>query len=266
MSYLYNIATFILVTFFCTTLVIYLVQRRLIYIPDTTYLKPAQVGLANIKEITLKTPDNQSLVSWYVKARKGQPTLLYFHGNAGNILNRKERIALYQSHGFGVFILGYRGYGASSGKPTEQHLITDGGIAYEWLIEQGVRAKEVILYGESLGTGVAVQLASQKQVKAVILETPYASLVEIGARQYPFLPVNLLMKDRYESIKFITKINAPLLILHGQRDNLIPVQSAQKLFEAATNPKEMKLYQYGTHTDLYGHGAWQDILSYLEKP
>lgn len=265
MSTLYNIAIFILVVFTVLTVVLYIFQRNLIYYPDKTYAKPTDVGLSNVEEVNLTTPDNAKLINWYAKAKPGNPTLLYFHGNAGNLANRKDRIALYQSHGLGIMMASYRGYSGGKGNPTEKDIIQDGLQVYDWLVSSGVSPENIILYGESLGTGVAVQVASQRKTKAVILETPYASLAEIGANHYPYLPVHLLMTDRFESITFIKNINAPLLILHGWQDRTIPLQSAKKLFEAANQPKQMETYQNGQHNDLYTHGAWQDILKFLEN-
>ena len=148
------------------------------------------------------------------------PTILYFHGNAGEIGDRPLRFNYYHSRGFGVAYLSYRGYGGSSGSPSEAGLITDATAAYDWLIAKGVEPSRIAVLGESLGSGVAVQLAAKREVGAVALEAPYTSTVDVAANIYWWLPVHALMKDQFKSMDFISAVVAPLLIIHGDQDDL----------------------------------------------
>ena len=176
----------------------YFGQRRLIYYPDTVHSLPSEAGLAGVEERVLKTPDGARVVAWYGKAKPGQPTILYFHGNAGSLANRAPRIERFMGEGWGVYMMTYRGYGGGTGKPTEAHNVADARLAYGALVHEGVEPSSIILYGESLGTGIAVRLAAERQVAGVVLDAPYTSLVDVAAGVYPFLPVRLALADRYE--------------------------------------------------------------------
>jgi fermentation-respiration switch protein FrsA (DUF1100 family) len=245
----------------------YLGQRRLIYYPDRAYANPAQAGLAGVEERILKTPDGARVVAWYGKARPGQPTILYFHGNAGSLANRAPRIERFMAQGWGVYMMTYRGYGGGTGNPTEAHNVADARLAYGALVHEGVEPSSIILYGESLGTGVAVRLATERPVAGVVLDAPYTSLVDVAVGVYPFLPVRLALADRYESKKYIKQVRAPLLILHGERDNVIPVAMGREMFGQANQPKRLAIFPNGGHSDLYldGNGALEAMRSWVAE-
>ena len=150
-------------------LALYVFQRRLLYFPDPTHYTPQQAGLAGVEEIGLATADGERLVAWYKPAPASAPTLLYFHGNGGGLYLRRKRIEALAGAGYGVFILGYRGYSGSTGRPTEKALVADGLLAYDYLKAQGVAPSRIVLYGESLGTGIATQVASQRQTAALLI-------------------------------------------------------------------------------------------------
>ena len=178
--------------------VMYFAQRRFIYFPDPTRTIPRAAGLANVVERIIATPDGEKIVAWYGKAAVGQPTLLYFHGNGGALELRAGRIARYLDRGRGIFMMSYRGYSGSTGSPSEAKNIADAKLAYEALVADGVSPDDIILYGELLGTGVAIEVAAEKKVAGVILDSPFTSIVERAAQLYPWLPVRLLLQDRYE--------------------------------------------------------------------
>jgi uncharacterized protein len=246
---------------------VYFGQRRLIYYPDRVRTDPVEAGLAGVEERILKTPDGARVVAWYGKAQPGQPTILYFHGNAGSLANRAPRIERFMGEGWGVYMMTYRGYGGGSGKPTEAHNVADARLAYGALVHEGVEPSSIILYGESLGTGVAVRLAAERQVAGVVLDAPYTSLVDVAAGVYPFLPVRLALADRYESSKYIKQVRAPLLILHGERDDVIPVAMGRELFRLANEPKRLAVFPNGGHSDLYldGNGALEAMRSWVNE-
>ncbi len=244
---------------------LFLIQRRLIYPVDPTYHTPAEAGLSDaVKEVRLKTPDGVSLIAWQARPAPGEPTLLYFHGNGGGLIDRAERIKRFTREGLGLFMPAYRGYAGSGGSPTETALIADAHLAYDRLIAEGLRPEEIVVYGESLGTGVAVQLAASRKVAAVVLDAPYTEIAAIGQQLYPFIPVKLFLKDNFASIDHIGAIKAPLLILHGSRDDTIPPALGKALYAAAPEPKEIHIIEGAGHSDIYAFGAMQQLSAFLD--
>lgn len=218
--------------------IMYFGQRQLMYFPSNENPQPRDVGLSGVSVKLLTTPDGETLVTWYEPAAEAQPTILFFHGNAGEIGYRGNRFAAYRQAGFGVLFVSWRGYGGSTGTPSEKGILTDAISAYDWLIAQTVAPQMIVVVGESLGTGAAVQLASQKPVGAVLLGAPFSAAVEVAKDQYPFIPVGLLMKDQFRSVDHAAEITAPTLIIHGNEDRVVPYASGQKLFRSIAAPKE----------------------------
>jgi fermentation-respiration switch protein FrsA (DUF1100 family) len=245
--------------------VMYFAQRRFIYFPDPTRTTPRAAGLANVVERIIATPDGEKIVAWYGKAAVGQPTLLYFHGNGGALELRAGRIARYLDRGRGIFMMSYRGYSGSTGSPSEPKNVADAKLAYEALVADGVSPDDIILYGESLGTGVAIEVAAEKKVAGVILDSPFTSIVERAAQLYPWLPVRLLLQDRYESIQRIRDVHAPLFILHGEADNIVPVEMGRELYEAANEPKEIKTLPGAGHADHNDFGSFEIINRWIDR-
>lgn len=240
-------------------------QRRLMYFPDASRPAPAASDLKSVREVELATGDGNTLVCWYAEAASNQPTLLYFHGNAGNLASRSGRFAAYIAEGYGMFMMSYRGYNGSTGKPTESANIADAQRAYDYLRNEGVPADRIIIYGESLGTGVAVQVAASKPVAAVILDSPYTSMVEAATHHYPFIPVSLLLLDRYDTLHHIKRVRVPLLTLHGERDDVIPVEMGRRVFAEANEPKKLLTFPEGNHIDHWQHGSYDAIFQWLRS-
>ena len=238
-------------------------QRVLMYVPDPNRVDPAAHGLSEADEIVLRASDGVNLIAWYGAAKPGQPTLLYFHGNAGNLLSRIGRTAEYLNQGYGVFMLSYRGYSGSGGKPTEANNIADATLAYQWLLDQGIVSDDIVLYGESLGSGIAVQLAAKSAVGGIVLDAPYTSIADVGARIYPWLPVQRFILDRYDSMARIREVTAPLLIIHGANDTLIPLAMGRRLFEQANEPKQFSAIAGAGHTDHHQFGSYDVIFAWL---
>jgi len=216
---------------------LYVFQRDLQYFPGLSDPAPEATGLIGVTRETLATPDGETLVLWVSPAKPGQPTILFLHGNAGTIADRADRLAFYQKAGFGAAFLSWRGYGGSTGRPTEAGLLIDAKAAYTHLRSLGIAAGQIVLVGESLGTGVAVRIAAEHPVAAVVLEAPFTAAVDIARRSYPWVPVGLLMKDQYRSRDHIARIRAPLLILHGEADGVVPFGFGKALYAAAKDPK-----------------------------
>lgn len=238
-----------LTTFLMLVVLCYFFQRQFIYFPDKSAPYPEQHGAEDMRVVSIKTSDHLLLRSWYKPARlKNGPTILFLHGNAGNISHRVSMIRRFLDQGYGVFLLEYRGYADNPGVPSEQGLYKDARAAFELMQQAGVR--RLILYGESLGCAVAVQLATEKQVTAVILQTPFTSLKDEAKEHYPWLSFIPLM-DKYASLDKIQQIHAPLLIIHGTEDSIVPYEQGQLLFEHALKPKSMITLAHRQHHDLW---------------
>jgi fermentation-respiration switch protein FrsA (DUF1100 family) len=241
----------------------YFGHRAFMYFPDPARIPPAEAGLDGVKEIELAAADGTSLVAWHAPAQKGKPTLLYFHGNAANAANRAPKIALMLESGFGVFYLNNRGYGGSAGKPTEAHNVADAIAAYDRLRQLGVPEGKIVAYGESLGSGQAVRLAAERKVAGIVLEAAPTSTVDVGRSVYFFLPLNLLIADQYNVERHIGAVTAPLLILHGEDDEVIPVDMGRRIYRSANGPKRIETFPRGHHNDLFDHGAFDKMRDFL---
>jgi hypothetical protein len=241
----------------------FVLHRYFLYLPDSTRYAPREVGLSDVEEITFKGRGGAKLIAWYLPPKGRKPTLLYFTGNAGSAANRARKIEAIASCGYGVFMMNYRRYGGSSGWPTEANNIADAVAAYDFLRASGVAARDIVAYGESLGTGVATRLSLERRVKALVLEAPFTSVVDVGRQVWWFLPLRLIMTDQYRTIDRIGSVDVPLLILHGARDSLIPVSQARELHAAANEPKRLAILRNGDHNDLFEHGAWEKVTAFL---
>ncbi len=240
-------------------------ERRLSYQPDTLRTSPEAVRLSGVVERVILTPDGQRLVAWQAKAKAGQPTLLYFHGNGNALTYRSGRVASFQGEGYGVFMMAYRGYSGSTGKPTEADIVADAWMAYDLLRREGLRAEDIVIYGESLGTSVAVRTAIAKPARALILEAPFTSMVDAW-RQFwpaPILPLSFLMHDQFDSKRVIGQLRMPLLIMHGERDRLVGFELGRGLYAVAPQPKRFEAFPEARHTDLYDYNAIAAVRSFL---
>jgi pimeloyl-ACP methyl ester carboxylesterase len=245
-------------------LYMYLQQRSLQYFPSREGTAPGVLGLSGVSEHRVPTPDGESIVLWHAEPRPGQPTILFLHGNGGEISNRHERMAFYQSQGLGALFVSYRGYGASTGSISERGFIIDALTAHDFLRQRGVAPEEIAVIGESLGTGVAVQLAAQRPVAALLLEAPFTAAVDVAAEIYPWLPVRLLMKDQFVSRDHIAKAKAPLLVIHGDADGVIPVEQGRKLFALANAPKELVILAGQGH-EIGAPDVWARQVAFIRE-
>lgn len=242
-----------------------LLHRYFMYIPDRTRVAPKNAGLAGVEEIVFKAADGTKLIAWYLPARGPRPTVLYFTGNSGNVANRAGKIATIGSDGYGVFMLNYRRYGGSGGRPSEARIAADAVSAYDCLRGLGVAPQDIVAYGESLGTAVATRLSLQRQVKALVLEAPFTSTVAVGQLMWPFLPLGLIMVDQYRTIDRIGEVKVPLFIIHGGRDAIIPLDQARHVYHAANEPKSIAVVPQAGHNDLFERGAWDKVHGFLDS-
>ncbi len=230
MKYLYLSLLSLLAVYLLVLLFIYFTQRNLLYHPgDNNYLDD-KIQFS-YKEVFIEVDQDIKLKSWLIeKDLKKYKTLVFFHGNAGNLFNRVHKLNELHKLDINILIISWRGFSGNSGKPTEKNLYQDAQKSIEWLNSKGIESKKIILYGESLGTGVAVELAQENIFNSIILESPFTSMAKTAKIYYPYLPVNLLLKDKYDSINKIHKITKPILIMHGVKDDLVPYIMSVELF------------------------------------
>lgn len=253
------------------TALMYLLQRNFLYYPEGFTPTPAQSGVPAMQTVHFTTEDGLDLFGWAQPPRDaGRPWVVIFHGNAGSIGARGFKARVFLEAGYGVLMPEFRGYGGNPGRPTEAGLFADARAALAYLEGRGVRGRGVVLYGESLGTGVAVAMAAEMAGRggpaaAVLLEAPFTSTVDTAARHYPFLPVRLLMKDRFDSLSRIAAIEAPLFVVHGDGDWTVPQSLGRRLFAAAREPKEALWIDGAGHNDLYDFGLGPAALDFLSR-
>jgi len=240
----------------------YVAQRSLMYFPERLHTPPAMADLPEAQEVALDTKDGERVIVWHVPPRGEKPLVLYLHGNGGALRNRVARFHALIADGNGLIALSYRGYGGSTGRPTEAGLIADAEAAYAFAAEH-YPAERIVLWGESLGSGVAVALGGRQSVGRIVLEGSFTSAADVGARAYRFLPVRLLMKDQFRSDLRIARVTAPLLFLHGGRDWVVPIALGERLFALANEPKQFVRFSDAGHEEVDMYGAQNAVRAFL---
>ena len=254
-----------LIAYLLVVAYLYVFQRQLLYFPDRSRPELGHFAQQGVREVSLTTSDGLSLLSWYLPPREGRPVILYFHGNGGNIGHRAERMQRFGRDGYGVLLVGYRGYGGNPGSPSEAGLYNDARAAREFLEREGIAAGRLVLYGESLGSGVAVHGAATQQIGGLILESPYTSIAAVAQYHYPYIPAALLIWDRFDSLSQIAAVRAPILMLHGGRDEIVPDRFSRALFDAAPEPKEAWFAPDAGHEELDRVGGLDQVVSFIER-
>ena len=249
---------------------LYIFQRDLLFLPDTSRPVAARAAVAGLAEVTLTAADGLNLLAWHVPAPAGRPTILYTHGNGGHIGYRAERAGLLSAAGYGVLLLEYRGYGGNPGAPSEEGFHADAEAGLAFLAGQGVVPGRVILYGESLGSAVAVRLAAATAargapVAALVLEAPFTSIAEVAQHHYPYVPARHLVKDRFDAVSRIASVKTPLLVLHGERDDVVPIGFGRALFEAAAEPKRGWFPADADHATIFDAEAFGVVQAFLAE-
>ena len=245
--------------------ILFFMQRELLFHRTTERPMLNDPTLEPQREIVcLATADGLNLRAWYFRAAgAGAPTVLFLHGNAGDIGNHLPWAKFLIKAGYGVLALEYRGYGGNPGSPSEAGLIADGRAGVAFLNSQGIPDAGIVLYGESLGTGVAVQLAAEHGFKAMVLRSPYTSIADVAAIQLPFIPARWLVRDRFDSLSKIGFNRAPLFVFHGAADTLIPQALGRRLFDAASEPKTWLSVPGVGHDDVQTPQAERAVLDFL---
>jgi uncharacterized protein len=246
--------------------VLFVNQRSLLYPASDRHTTAAEAGLAGFQDLVLPTPDGERLVAWWKPPHPGKALILYFHGNGGSLWNRRIRAQALTASGRGLLMISYRGYSGSTGTPTETGLHTDAHTAYDW-VARSYEPSRLVAYGESLGSGVAVRLASEQPLAGLILDAPYTSTADVAGLTYWYVPVSWLMLDQFRSLDIIEKVKAPILILHGTDDHIIPFALGERLYAAAPEPKRLVRIDGGNHTrnlEQGGMEAVNDLLAAVE--
>lgn len=246
---------------------LYLFQRSILFVPNVQRPDLTEAELAGvIEQVRTRTEDGLDLLAWYrPPSGNPAPVLVHFHGNAGHIGHRGERVRPYIDAGLGVMLVEYRGYGGNDGRPSEQGLYADARAALQFLREQGIGPERMIVYGESLGTAVAVQMAVDHGCAALVLEAPFTSIGAVAQSRYWMFPVRQLVLDRFDSLAKIARLRAPLFVMHGERDRVVPIRFGRALFEAAPEPKEARWFPDGTHVNFDDLGGPASVLQFLRR-
>lgn len=249
---------------------LYLFQRQLLYHPTTSVPDAAEAGVADMRPVALVAEDGVNLLAWHRPPAPGRKLLIFFHGNAGHIGHRGWKARPYLDAGYGMLLVSWRGYGGNAGKPTEQGLLRDARAALAFALSTGIRPRDIVLYGESLGSAPAVTLAAEsaaagRPLGAVALEAPYTSMADLAQHHYFYVPARWLLADKFDAAPHIADIGTPLFVVHGERDRTVPAKFGRALFDLAKEPKKALWLPQGDHNDLYDFGAAKAVLGFLDE-
>jgi uncharacterized protein len=243
--------------------VLFFVQRSFVFpIPQKLRTTPEAAGFPEAEEHFLTTADDEKVIVWHVPAKPGHAVILYFPGNGDFLAGSVSRFRAMTSDGTGLVALSYRGYAGSTGYPSERGLLLDAAAAYAFTSVR-YSADRIVVWGFSLGTGVAVALAAEQPVGKLILEAPYTSIADVAASRFRLVPVRWLMRDQFRSDERIARVTAPLLIMHGARDSTIPIGFGERLFSLAHEPKQFVRFPEGSHDNLENYGAIETARNFI---
>ena len=248
----------------CVCTYMYIFQRNFLYLPEQNYNSRGEKLNLEIKEISVPSTENITLKAWFYNNPKNKYTVLFFHGNAGGLEKRLYKLNEFKNLNLNYLIISWRGFSGNKGSPTEQGLYSDARSALEWLQKNNISKNKIILYGESLGTGVAVEVAQNQKFAGIILESPYTSIVDAAKIYYPYLPVDLILKDKYLSLKKIKNINSPILIMHGGADIIIPIAMGKKLFDEVQSKKYGYFPQFDRHMMTYNSELKLELQKFIK--
>jgi uncharacterized protein len=263
MTVLKWLAALVLIGYLAGLLVLFFAQRSFLFpIPQKTRTSPEAAGFPEAEEHFLTTADGEKIIVWHVPAKPGHAVILYFPGNGDFLAGAVSRFRAMTSDGTGLVAVSYRGYGGSSGEPSEQGLLLDAAAAYAFTSSR-YSADRIVVWGFSLGTGVGVALAAGQPVGKLILEAPYTSTADVAALRFPLVPIRSLMRDQFRSDERIAKVTAPLLIMHGGRDRTVPIALGIRLFSLAHEPKQFVKFPEGGHDNLDNYGAIETARDFI---
>ncbi|MFL2897503.1 MAG: alpha/beta hydrolase [Candidatus Pelagibacter sp.] len=262
-SIVLNSFLILLIIYISVVVFLFFYQRKLLYHPsENNYLDETQL---NHKIEKTYIQSNDKLVSWYFKKNSKFKTILFFHGNAGKLDNRVYKLNELSKLELNYLIVAYRGFSGNAGKPTESGLYEDANFAKIWLNKNGVKDEDIIIYGESLGTAVAIDLASRYNFSGIILESPFTSMLDLAQKYYPIFPVKLILKDRYESRKKLNDIKSPVLVMHGKKDKIVPFYMGEQILETLSTLKFSYFNDKDDHMMEYNKDLLTSIKKFLDQ-
>ena len=265
MKYIYLTLSSLIIAYIVLIIFIYFYQRNLLYHPSENNYQNDKIQF-NYDEIFITVDEEIQLKSWIIKKDfKKFKTLVIFHGNAGHLSNRIYKLNELYKLDINILLISWRGFSGNKGSPTENNLYTDAEAAIKWLNGEGIINSQIILYGESLGSGVAVELGKENNFNSIILESPFTSIENSAKIYYPYLPVRLILKDRYDSISKIKMINVPILVMHGEKDDVVPFSMGKELFEKANSPKQSYFTPDDDHMMEFNSSLLKNIKDFIEK-
>tara|TARA_Y100000741_G_scaffold312709_1_gene257350 strand:- start:375 stop:1190 length:816 start_codon:yes stop_codon:yes gene_type:complete len=263
--YILSVVGLVLIIYLIITFILYKSQRSLLYHPSENNYSGDKL-IVSIDKVKIKTDDNIELLAWYHdKDIDNYKTILFLHGNAGSLENRIHKINHFKEMEINFLIISWRGFSGNDGKPTEEGLYKDARSAVKWLLNKGVKKENIVIYGESLGTGVATEISQNENFAGIILESPFTSMVAAGKSKYPIFPIGLLLKDKYESDKKIKNIKSPVLVMHGEADTIVPFWMGKKIYELANNPKYYYFPEYDDHMMEYNDKLLNTLKSFIKS-
>jgi fermentation-respiration switch protein FrsA (DUF1100 family) len=245
---------------------LYLFQRRIVFLTDKARPDLTRVALPRTEAVTVTTEDGLPLLAWYMPPQRADGyVVLFLHGNAGNIGHRGYRLERFDRLGWGALLLEYRGFGGNPGHPSENGLLTDARAGLAKLRAMGIPLDRILVWGKSLGTGPAVRLATEQRVAALLLEAPYTSVADLARLRFPLVPVDMLLLDRFDSLRAIGRVQAPVLVMHGERDRIVPAAQGRAMFEAAPSPKELWIARDTGHFGMVDAGAIEAAADFVKR-
>ena len=255
----------ILVIYASVLVLLFIFQRNLMYHPDENNYFGDKLEV-NIEKVKIKTSDNIDLLGWFHKKDlKRLKTIVYFHGNAGKLENRIHKLNHFKDMDVNFLIIAWRGFSGNEGKPSEEGLYIDGNSAIMWLKNLGLSEEDIIIYGESLGTGIATEIAQNNNFAGLILETPFTSMIEAAKNFYPYIPVSLILKDKYKNNLKIKNVNIPVLVMHGETDQIVPFWMGEKIYEIANQPKYSYFTKYDDHMMEYDEKLLSALKTFIKS-
>tara|TARA_B100001142_G_C14283615_1_gene635929 strand:+ start:704 stop:1522 length:819 start_codon:yes stop_codon:yes gene_type:complete len=263
--FFFKLTLIVFIFYLLILIVLYLFQRNLLYHPSENNYYNDKLTVS-VEKVKIKNKDKINLLGWYHKKNsKRYKTILFLHGNAGSLENRIHKINHFKNMNINFLIIAWRGFSGNKGKPTENGLYDDAKSAVLWLEKQGIKKKNIIIYGESLGTGVATEIAQNNNFAGVILESPFTSMIDAAKNRYPFFPIRFLLKDKFESDKKIENIISPILIIHGEVDKIVPFWMGKKMYKIANEPKYSYFTKYDNHMMEYDENLLIELKKFIKS-
>lgn len=252
----------VLVLYLAAHAYMFFFQRSLQYNVSGTTLIPSELGIENVQVVKIPTGNEKQLHAWYAPSTQGKPTIIYYRGNTGSFTREHERFTQFMADGYGFLSLDYRGFPGSPGELNQTNILQDALAAFDWV---AMRDEQILLWGRSLGSGVATYVASEREAVALALESPYTATVDVAKERYPYLLVSLVMQDHFPSREWMKSVEEPVFIGHGTADDVIPVEHGHRLFDIVTSPKQKWIVEGADHDNLWANRIWDQVQPFYEQ-